>query len=225
MLTMTTNPSLTSGSGPASKEKIRRVRTLTEEALEQGNFTQDQLQCVHANGGEYKCEYSDFLREFARRRTTAAASSSPIPTMPAEDEWFELTVDNNIDPMSVVTSAGFDATKWEYLGPPFSGVKNYRVKLIALGYVRNLDEAKAAAKLKNPKYQLLEGQAREAFSAICTAASGAPTSTGLSAISVATGCGLSSSKTSSRILGCFALLNSWTLGPSCVFCMRAFVFV
>ena len=162
---MTTNPSLTSGSGPASKEKIRRVRTLTEEALEQGNFTQDQLQCVHANGGEYKCEYSDFLREFARRRTTAAASSSPIPTMPAEDEWFELTVDNNIDPMSVVTSAGFDATKWEYLGPPFSGVKNYRVKLIALGYVRNLDEAKAAAKLKNPKYQLLEGQAREAFKA------------------------------------------------------------
>lgn len=155
------SPSLTSSS--ASKEKIRRVRTLTEEALEEGIFTQDELQCVHANGGEYKREYTIFVHEFARRKT---ASSSPIPAMPAEDKWFELTVDDNLDPMTVVTSAGIDPTNWEYLRPKFSGVKTYRVKLISLGYVRGLEEAKQAAKAKNPKYRLLEGQAREPFKAL-----------------------------------------------------------
>ena len=87
------------------------------------------------------------------------------PVFPAIDEWFELEVDGDMDPMSVVTSAGFSSEGWKYLGPEFSGKKTYRVKLIKLGYVRNLEEARVQARAKNPKYRLLEGQAREPFKA------------------------------------------------------------
>ncbi len=82
---------------------------------------------------------------------------------PVEDALFDLTVDNNVDPMTVVTSCGLDATNWKYLGPQQSGIRIYRVKLVSLGSVRNLDEAKKAAGRLNPKFRLLEGQAREPF--------------------------------------------------------------
>ena len=38
-------------------------------------------------------------------------------------------------------------------------------RLIELGYVKNLEDAWQKARAKNPKYRLLEGQAREAFKA------------------------------------------------------------
>lgn len=84
--------------------------------------------------------------------------SRPVP---ADDEWFELEVDNDQDPMDVVTSAGFDKKSWTYLGPVFSGTQTYLAKLVRLGLVRNLADARErAAKLG---LRLLEGQAREAF--------------------------------------------------------------
>lgn len=73
---MATNPSLTSSSNkPASKDQVKRVRTLTTEAaegaLEDNAFTHDELQIVHTNGGEYKAAFAEnfiaFLRAFSRK--------------------------------------------------------------------------------------------------------------------------------------------------------------
>lgn len=91
---------------------------------------------------------------FAKRRLNA---------VPADDEWFELEVDDDVDPMSVVTTAGYNADGWKYLGPKLSGKRTLRAKIVRLGYVRNLEEArKKADKLG---FRLVEGQAREPFKA------------------------------------------------------------
>lgn len=81
--------------------------------------------------------------------------------VPADDEWFELEVDNDIDPMDVVRTAGYDLKDWKYLGPKLEGKQKYRAKLIHLGYVGNLAEARECA--DKIGYRLLEGQAREPF--------------------------------------------------------------
>ena len=85
-------------------------------------------------------------------------SSTILPLLPAEDEWFGLEVD-----YSIVTTAGFNHQGLDYVGPEFSGKKVYRTKLIRLGYVENLIVAKIAARAENPKFRLLEGQALEPF--------------------------------------------------------------
>lgn len=84
-----------------------------------------------------------------------------LNTVPAEDVWFELEVDD-VNPMSVVTTAGYDVNGWEYLGPKLSGKRKLRVKLVRPGYVRNLDELNQKGGLG---YRLAEGQAREPFKA------------------------------------------------------------
>ncbi len=88
--------------------------------------------------------------------------AQPIfPAVPADDKWFELEVDNDIDPMEVVCSAVHDTKDWKYLGPKFKGRVKYRAKLVRLGHVRNLDEARDEANKMG--YRLLEGQAQEPF--------------------------------------------------------------
>lgn len=89
------------------------------------------------------------------------AESCQPKAVPADDEWFYLEVDNGIDPMDVVTTAGLGGEGWEYLGPKLEGKQACRVKLIRLGYVRNLDDAKKKADALG--YRLLEGQARKPF--------------------------------------------------------------
>ena len=89
------------------------------------------------------------------------ATPKPIIQHPPIDEWFDLEIDNTIDPMEVVTTAGHIAKDWEFLGPPFQGKSIRPVKLVGLGYVANLEAARIAAKVKG--YRLLEGQAREPF--------------------------------------------------------------
>ena len=65
--------------------------------------------------------------------------------MPIENQWFDLTADNNINPISVITVTGVDEPeRCSYLDPKLAGVRAYRVKLLNLGGVRNLDEAKFA---------------------------------------------------------------------------------
>lgn len=68
--------SLTSKKQP-SEAQVRRVRTLTEEAVEsvleeKDTFTADQLQAVHSNGGLYKQEFAAifwaFVLSFSRRQ-------------------------------------------------------------------------------------------------------------------------------------------------------------
>ena len=101
----------------------------------------------------------------SRVEQTQSEPQESFPVLPAIDEWFDLEVNDDMDPMLVVSSAGFDLKGWEYLGPQFSGKKTYRVKLIELGSVKNLEDARQKARAKNPKYRLLEGQAREPFKA------------------------------------------------------------
>ena len=84
-----------------------------------------------------------------------------VREIPADDVWFDLEVDNDINPMDVVTSGGFNARGWEYLGPQLSGKRTLQVKLVHLGYVRNLEEARKRADEKG--HRLVEGQAQEPF--------------------------------------------------------------
>ena len=84
-------------------------------------------------------------------------------TVPADDEWFELEVDNDKDLLEVVASAGYNPKGWKYLGPEFTGKKTYRGKLVRLGYVPNLAEPRD--KVDKMGYRLVEGQARESFRA------------------------------------------------------------
>lgn len=92
---------------------------------------------------------------FAKRRRIQANA------VPADGELFNLEVDYDVDPMSVVTKAGYNAYGWKYLGSKLSGERTLQAKLIRLGYVRNLEEArKKADKLG---FRFVEGQAREPF--------------------------------------------------------------
>lgn len=79
----------------------------------------------------------------------------------ANAEWFELQVNNDVDPMSVVITAGYDQQGWKYLGPRLSGKQTLRVKLVRLGFTRNLDEAKKKA--DEMGYRLVEDQASKSF--------------------------------------------------------------
>lgn len=83
--------------------------------------------------------------------------------VPADEEWFDLEVDNDVNPMKVVVSAGYKGINWGYLGPEFKGKQTYRVKLVRLGYVHNLADARKKAEERG--YRLVEGQAREPFRA------------------------------------------------------------
>lgn len=91
-------------------------------------------------------------------------ASTPLPSaIPADDEWFDLEVDDDVDPMAVVASAGYDPKGWKYLGPKLTGKRTLRVKLVRLGPVRNLKEAEEKADAMGCR--LVEGQAREPFKA------------------------------------------------------------
>jgi len=106
-------------------------------------------------------EHPDFAPQL---RKLLDELSAPRPaTVPGVDEWFELEVDGDVDPMSVVTSAGYNSANWTFLGPTFPGKHMYRVKLVGLGYVSNLEDARQKAAAKG--FRLLEGQGREPFKA------------------------------------------------------------
>lgn len=115
------------------------------------DLTFEEAQAIIGKKGPFVVE----IREaFAKRR---------LNVVPPDDVWFDIEVDNDIDPMEVVTSAGYSAADWKYLGPEFSGKPTYRVKLVRLDYVRNLAEARKKA--DEMGYRLVEGQAREPFKA------------------------------------------------------------
>lgn len=86
-------------------------------------------------------------------------SDLPVPSL---DEGFPLVVDNDTNPIEVVTAAGCNFKGWKYIGPALSGEVTYRAKLIKLGRVPNLADAKLKAGEKG--YRLLEGQAADTFS-------------------------------------------------------------
>ena len=113
------------------------------------DLTFEEAQAIIGAKGSFVAE---IRQAFAKRRLNA---------LPADDVWFELEVHNDINPIDVVTSAGYDPKGWEYLGPKLSGKQTLRVKLVRLGYVRNLREAREKANKLG--YRLVDGQAREPF--------------------------------------------------------------
>jgi hypothetical protein len=118
------------------------------------DFSFDEAQAIEGAKGPFVAE---IRAVFTKRRQVQANA------VPADDEWFNLKVDNDVDPMTVVVSAGYNAKGWKSLGPKFTGKKTYRAKLVRLGYVRNLAEARNKA--AEMGYRLVEGQARESFKA------------------------------------------------------------
>lgn len=115
------------------------------------DFTFEEAKGITGDKGSF---IADIREVFEKRRNRMA-------TVPADDEWFELEVDNDINLMEVVRAAGYDPKNWKYLGPKLSGKYKCRAKLIRLGYVRNLEEAREKADKMG--HRPLEGQAREPF--------------------------------------------------------------
>ncbi len=74
--------SLTSEHKP-SKGQIRQARTLTTEAVEEtldeeGTFTGEELQAIHANGGVYKQEFATIFRVFVLNFARKALAITPV---------------------------------------------------------------------------------------------------------------------------------------------------
>lgn len=147
----------------ASDTKIGHVKDLLTPVLR--HFSDDQLQrAVVEKGGVLQGRFGALIETMV----------AEFCSVPAVDEPFDLEVNGDVDAMVVVTTAGYNADGWKFLGPAFSGKRTYRVRLVELGYVANLEAARIAAKAKNPKYRLLEGQARESFKAAFPRHNGRP---------------------------------------------------
>ena len=113
------------------------------------DFSFRDAQAIIGNKGPF---VADIRKMFEKRR---------LSTVPANDVWFDLKVNNDFNPINVVASTRCDTNNWEYLGPKLSGERTYRAKLVYLGYVRNFEEARKKA--YEMGYRLVEGQAREPF--------------------------------------------------------------
>jgi hypothetical protein len=83
--------------------------------------------------------------------------------VPADEEWFDLEVDYDVDPLKVVRSAGYNPEGWKFLGPARKGKVVEQTKLIRLGHVRTVEEAERRADER--EYRLLGGHGRESFKA------------------------------------------------------------
>ena len=68
------NPLLTSKKQPADPAKVRNVRDIIvrdfEKAGETGEYIDDELQAIHAHGGEFLPELRQLVHRFARRKLT-----------------------------------------------------------------------------------------------------------------------------------------------------------
>ncbi len=84
-----------------------------------------------------------------------------INATPANDEWFELEL-NEPDESKVITNEqNYDIKGWKYLGPRLQGKERLIAKLTCLGKVCSIKEAEEKAGRMG--YRLLEGQFRKAF--------------------------------------------------------------
>ena len=83
--------------------------------------------------------------------------------LPADEESFDLLINHeNLDPMDIVRIVGHHRVDdWKYLGPIFTGTHLYQVKLVRLGRVTNLQDARQRASQRGCR--LLEGQGIIAF--------------------------------------------------------------
>lgn len=113
------------------------------------DFLFDEAQAIVGQKGPFVAE---IRAAFSRRR---------LNVVPADDVWFDLEVDYDISPMEVVSSAGHDPSGWKYIGPKLSGKRIIRAKLVRLGNVCDLEEAKKKADKLG--YRLVEEQARDSF--------------------------------------------------------------
>lgn len=95
------------------------------------------------------------------------ASASKKPTripLPADGKLFQLTLDASLaEPMAMVRGDGYDPTGWKFNGPALKGSQSGQFKLVRLGAVTSLADARAKAHAMS--VTLAEGQWREAFKA------------------------------------------------------------
>lgn len=134
---------------PKMTDKQRSDLIATMAGAIPADLSFDEAQAIIGKEGPF---VADIREVFAKRCA-----------IPGDDVWFDLEVDNNINPMDLVTAAGHNISgRQQYLGPEFfSGKLTYRVKLVRLGYVGDLKEARRKA--DEMGYRLVEGQAREPF--------------------------------------------------------------
>jgi len=135
-------------------EQLEHVCNIVQEAamtgLDQANADFNQVQQIAIRGDELKAVIVKKVIELAQAQ------------VPADGVWFDLMVDNNVKPLEVVRTAGFDNWgDWKYIGPALTGKKTQRVKLVHLGYCKDIDDARAKAKAQ--RCELVEGQARDEF--------------------------------------------------------------
>lgn len=93
------------------------------------------------------------------------ASKKPARVrLPADGELFQLTLDaSQADPMAMVRGDGYDPKGWKFNGPALQGTLTGQFKLVRLGAVSSLTDARAKAHAMS--VTLAEGQWREAFKA------------------------------------------------------------
>lgn len=89
-----------------------------------------------------------------------ASRDVSITSIPNDGVSFSLTLEPT-DELEMVRSDGYDPTGWAYTGTRATRPETRRVKLVRLGYVRNL--AGAQSKAMEHGYELVPGQWREAF--------------------------------------------------------------
>lgn len=69
-------------------------------------------------------------------------------SVPPEDQWFQLEVDYDVNVMKHISSAPLDGSSWinqsvrHYAQPPLSGRVLSRIKLVSLGQIDSVEEAK-----------------------------------------------------------------------------------
>lgn len=95
----------------------------------------------------------------------AKIRTQPIaPGFPAIGEEFELTLNGDDpanDPIEMVRRDGYsEPHKWQYEGTRVVGKQTRRLKLVAVGYCRNLDEVRQKLAVHG---EIPEGQWREAY--------------------------------------------------------------
>lgn len=107
---------------------------------------------------------ANFLRSIlngTEAATPPAPATHPTPSdIPADGVEFELTLEPT-DALAMVKADGYDPKGWQYKGPKVTKPDTKRVKLIRVGYVRNLAEVQAKAREQG--CELVIGQWREAF--------------------------------------------------------------
>ena len=111
------------------------------------------------NGGKM----NSVIHQFSIVAALLTRRQEELPPKLEADESLTLEVNNGVDRDKVLTLARAEAADLIFHGPVRSGKRIYRVRLIRLGHITHLGEAKLVAKEQNPRFRLLEGEASVSY--------------------------------------------------------------